>query len=262
MVAHPNRRPALVAGAVVLAGALALAAVPRAPAGKVELTAVSSAPAAASTYMPLDEAGRSLVAAPPVAPLVPPASADGLVLHGVLGGVGSDAAAIIARPDGSQLLARVGRTVLPGVVLRSVDRTGALLMVGDRPMRLGLIDGSGRSSLTTADGPARDASTPGNAGAYRPRDARAETIEFRLGLLPRVQDGRITGFSIKPDAKMPILAQAGLRPGDVVTGMNGRAILSESDIEGIAREIKISNTMVFQIERDSQRKEVRVDIAK
>lgn len=262
MAAYPNRRPALAAGGVVLAGALALAVVPRASVGKVELTPMSSAPSADSTYTPLDEAGQALVALPPVAPHVPPASADGLVLHGVLGGVGDEAAAIIARPDGSQLLARVGRAILPGVVLRGVDRTGALLMVGDRPMRLGLIDGAGRSSLTTADGSAQGASTSGNAGAYRPRDARAETIEFRLGLSPRVQDGRITGFTIKPDAKMPIFEQAGLRPGDVVTGMNGRGILAESDIDGIARETRLSNTMVFQIERDGQRKEVRVDVAR
>jgi len=202
--------------------------------------------------------------APPVIPTpvvrpAPTASAAGLVLYGVLGGDG-DRAAVIIGDATSQRLVRVGREVAPGVRLRSVDATGAMLMEGDHAVRISLADAAGRSSLTPVSEGVPSAAA--GTAAYRSREAPDETREFRLGVVPRSENGAITGFVIRPDNEVPIFAKAGLRPGDVITTVNGRAFASERELDGLSREIAVSSTLVIGYERNGQRLESRVDIAK
>lgn len=200
---------------------------------------------------------------PPTVAAVPAASAEGLALHGVMSG-----AAIVAIADGRQMLVRVGRPIRPGVMLEGVDRTGAILSVNGQAMRLSLIDGASGSRLSTISPPASAsaAAAPpvaaaGNPRAPKPRDLARTAAEFRQGLAPRAEGGQVTGFTIKPDASMVILERAGLRPGDVVIGVNGRAFASEDEVNGLAREASISPTLVFEYERGGKRQEARVDIS-
>lgn len=249
-------------GALALAGGLALAAGLVAilrPSASIEEDPVSVSP---PPQPPPAAAITPSVPAPSV-PARPAASAEGLVLFGVLGGAGDRASAIIGAADGSQRLVRIGREAAPGITLRAVEATAVLLSDGGRTVRLALADGAGRSSVTPVETEpgGTTGSTPSSSDPYRRRPARDETTEFRLGLVARTEQGQTTGFAIRPDAQIPIFRQAGLQPGDVVFSVNGRAFASEREIDGLSREIGLSKTLVVGYERGGVRHEARVNIA-
>ncbi len=149
------------------------------------------------------------VVAPPIVTAVPSAPAlPPLVLHGVFAGGPGGGAAVIAADGGGQRTVRIGRPVAPGIVLTGVARDHVLLDVGSAPMRLAF----GRA--------AEPAAAPAQAAA----PGGSSTTDYRLGLRPAAAGG---GYVVKPDARLPLLAAAGLQPGDVIVSVNGSAFDEE-----------------------------------
>ncbi|MGS1017105.1 type II secretion system protein N [Allosphingosinicella humi] len=177
----------------------------------------------------------SLPAPPPtVAPPVASASVDGLMLQGVMGGGPGGGAAIIAFPDGSHRLVRVGREFLPGVTLKEVALRHVILATAGGAMRLEF-----NKAAVSAGGEATPAAGPqGGEEARRQR----ETLEFRTGLAPRKENGRITGFAVRPGARLGLLQRAGLQPGDVIVAVNGQAFESEEKVLELSSELAGSYT--------------------
>lgn len=223
-------------------------------AGGLALTAVL-VPVARYLFRPA-EAPVSAAAEPPVpapAPLPPTAaqppslsiqaSASGLMLYGVLGGSGEAATAIIGRDETSQRLIRIGREVAPGVTLNGVEQSAVILMVGTRPMRLALRDAGGAKPMAAA-----------------PTAAASDRKMYQLGLGAHREAGQITGYMIRPGVPMPLFEKAGLKPGDIITGLNGRAFTSQAEVDGLAREVAVSATIVLNYRRGDQSGEARVEL--
>lgn len=183
---------------------------------------VASAPPAVAPSLPAPS--------PPVAPPVASALVDGLMLQGVMGGGPGRGAAIIAFPDGSHRLVRVGREFLPGVTLSEVGLRHVVLATAGGAMRLEF-----NKAAVSAGG----AATPAVAGPEGGEEARRqrETLEFRTGLAPRKENGRITGFAVRPGARLGLLARAGLQPGDVIVAVNGQAFESEEKVLELSGEL-------------------------
>lgn len=171
-----------------------------------------------------------LPAPPPVAQPVASASVDGLMLQGVMGGGPGGGAAIIAFPDGSHRLVRVGREFLPGVTLSEVGLRHVVLATAGGAMRLEF-----NKAAVSAGG----AATPAAAGSEGGEEARRqrETLEFRTGLAPRKENGRIIGFAVRPGARLGLLQRAGLQPGDVIVAVNGQAFESEEKVLELSGEL-------------------------
>lgn len=185
---------------------------------------------------------------PPSAAAPAPADISGLILRGVMGGA-ETGAIIVEFPGGRQARFAVGREVVPGITLKAVEPQSALLSGPGGELRLALpgADLAGRATAA----PTRSAAAP---------DIARQTTAFRTGLAPRKrEDGRITGFTIRPDTDLPAFAKAGLKPGDVVIAINGRAFASEAEVDKLANEIRISPTVVFEYERDGKRAEARLN---
>lgn len=179
----------------------------------------------------------SLPAPPPaIAQPAPSASVDGLLLQGVMGGGPGGGAAIIAFPDGSHRLVRVGREFLPGVTLKEVALRHVILATAGGDMRLEF-----NKAAVSAGGGATSAAAAGPQGADEARRQR-ETLEFRAGLAPRKENGRITGFAVRPGAKLGLLQRAGLQPGDVIVAVNGQAFESEEKVLELSSELAGSYT--------------------
>jgi general secretion pathway protein C len=85
---------------------------------------------------------------------------------------------------------------------------------------------------------------------------------FRTALAPRRSGGRVTGFTIRPGANIPILARAGMQPGDVLVAVNGQAFESEEKVLELASEIAGSYTADFEFERGGQRMRRSIEINK
>lgn len=202
--------------------------------------------------LPLPPEAPGTADAAPDPRAVEAAAPAGLKLRGVLGG-----AAIIERPDGRQLLARMGRMIAPGVTLVGVGQDHVLLEAGGARLRLGFGDGGPTASAAAVDAPAparatAPAARAGPVVAGLADAARAAGRAYKLGLRPVDDNGRTTGFRVMPGVRMPGLDEAGLRPGDIITSVNGMAFEDEERVAELGDEIAGSYEATFEWLRDGQ----------
>ncbi|HST35908.1 MAG TPA: PDZ domain-containing protein [Allosphingosinicella sp.] len=181
------------------------------------------------------------VPVPQAPPVPPPADASQLRLYGVMGG-----GAVIGLADGSQRYVPLGREVLPGLTLKRLEVHHAVLDSGGTEIRLGF-DGIAEAQATAAPPPGQAAQAPAGEASLR-----QETQRYRLGLVARRQNGRVTGFIVRPGAELPTLARAGIQPGDVILSVNGSTLNEEQMLE-LAWTIANSNRTEFEVERGGRR---------
>ncbi|MGZ8285174.1 MAG: hypothetical protein ACXW27_03300 [Allosphingosinicella sp.] len=168
------------------------------------------APAPASAPSP----PPPIAARPTPAPAAPMVSTDGLTLYGISGSSGS-AAAIIGSRLGGQRVVAVGRDYRPGLKLSEVGVDYAVLQNGTQGVRLELSRfEAGGSAKVTAALPAEE-------------EQRIEAAVLRNILKPVMTNNRIGGYALKPGESLPQLIRAGLRPGDVITSVNGSQLDEE-----------------------------------
>ena len=215
-------RRALLAGGIILALLLLF-----------YLTTRGEAPVAPTAPAPPPAPAPAAPAPPPAA--APAATPEGLKLHGITG-----AGAIIAMPDGRQRLVAVGREVLPGLVLAANRPDHVLLRSGASAFRLDF------TGATAAGGV--PVSAPAQSGPAGEAAIRAEALNYRLGLAPRRTGQRVTGHVVRPGARLPALAQAGLQAGDVILRVNGSEFDQERMLE-LPWTIAQSGRVTFEIER-------------
>lgn len=176
--------------------------------------------------------------APPLpAPAPAPADAGQLRLYGVMGG-----GAAIGLADGSQRYVPLGRAVLPGLTLTRLEVHHAVLTSTAGEIRLGFDGAQGQAARA-----GQAATAPAGEAALR-----EEATRYRLGLAPRSQQGRVTGFTLRANAELPALARAGIRPGDVIVSVNG-STLNEEQLLELAWTIANSASTEFEVERGGRR---------
>lgn len=242
---NPRERRFLVAGATtLLAFFLYLLVSTGGPTSVPEESRDESPPPVPAFHQPSSEA------APPAPSTLPPAaSLSGLVLRGVLGGGPRGGTAIIGFPDGSQRSVPIGRQVLPGVTLKEVALRHVILATSAGESRLEF-DKAAREIAPTAVAAAASEANP---------DRRRETLEFRTGLMPLKEDGRIKGFAIRPGAQLAIFQRAGLKPGDVIVSINGQAFRSEEKVLELSAELASARTIEIAFIRAGRRMTGKVE---
>jgi general secretion pathway protein C len=202
----------------------------------------------------------------PVTPIVtappppPPAGQiaggiEGLTLRGVMGGGPSGGAAIIAFPDGRQRVVRIGREFLPGMILKEVALRHVIASGGAGDIRLDL-NRPGGVAVPAATGGSTPATAPASAAPI-PASQQREPNQFQQGLQAMKRDGRVAGYSLKPGASIPVLEQAGLRPGDVVLGVNG-SVLDEERLMELPWQIANSESTEFEFVRNGKKMKAAV----
>lgn len=234
--------------AVAIGGGLALAAA---------LVAVLRGDDAAPVAAPATPALVQPAAAPPPLPApsplppseTPSAVAPKLVLRGIVQRAGG-AAAVIETGDGRQRLVRVGGQVVPGVRLEQVMRNSVELAIGSTRQML-RFDGAAAPAE-----PAAPAAPPG-VGVL------AGTVNaYRLGMEATRKGGRVRGFAVIDTARLPLLQQAGLRPGDVVLAVNGAPLVSEEKLMELPNEVAGAYSVVISFERGGQPMSATVEVQK
>ncbi|MGE0179163.1 MAG: PDZ domain-containing protein [Sphingomonas sp.] len=214
--------------------------------------------AASLAVLLLFSLGSPEPAQPPPAPVVAPpptpvptaaaaapasaASPEGLRLHGVLG-----AGAVIGTAGDNQRFVSIGREAAPGLVLERIGLDHVMLRSAAGLFRL---DFAG----ATAAGPA----APATAAPSGEAALRAEALRYRLGLAPRQQNGQVTGHVVRPNAPMPALELAGVRPGDVIVSVNGSRFDQERMLE-LAWTMANSDQVAFEVERGGRRIQLGVN---
>lgn len=186
----------------------------------------------------------------PVQPAAPSASAAGMLLIGVFGGGPGGGAAVMTLADGTQRSIRAGREFQPGLTLKQIGLNHVIIASAGGDLRLEL---GKAGAISVASAPM---SIPGPAASSgNSADHRGETMAYRIGLQPIASGGRIRGFAIKPDAKLPHLERAGLVAGDVIVGVNGSAFDEERLME-LSWTIANSSATEFEFVRAGRKMKV------
>lgn len=205
-----------------------------------------------------------------------PASTTGLILRGTL--AEADPKAGVAVLDGAgagERAFRAGEEVLPGVRLLEVRADRIVLARGGAEETLVLVrdtnldptnivrptPGKAKTAATTvsaaplATGNAVASAAPANAWQRtlaRLRDDPAELAKH-VQVMPVLDNGKLTGVRISASGgEAALLAQAGLREGDVVTAVNGQRIDSIDRGQQILATLKDASSARVTVLRDGK----------
>lgn len=169
---------------------------------------------------------------------------SGLVLRGVLLRPGA-AAAIIAEADGRQRLVRMGALVAPGVRLAEVTPRSVVLDTGGVRQDL-LLDLGVAAPEAAGDAVRGRAALLGSAN------------DWRLAVRAVREDGRISGWEVRDSAVVPLLGEAGLRPGDVLLAVNDIELFSEEKLMDVPAELAGAAEARLDFRRGDTREQVQV----
>ncbi len=170
--------------------------------------------------------------------------------------------AIVAGPDGLQRSIAVGDEIVGGVKLRSVAFDHVTLDRGGRAEDL-YLDQSG------AGGAAPVSTSPGGSGsplmapppAPLPGAVPVAQLRADIGFSPRLDGGRFTGLTVRPQGAGNGFRAAGLRDGDVVTSIGGRPATGPSDFDRIATDFAGGGILPVTVERGGQPTSLSIPIA-
>jgi len=148
--------------------------------------------------------------------------------------------AIIAGADGVQQSVVVGAEIQPGVRLKSVAFDHVTIERGGADEDL-FLDQSG-------------AVTPVTPGATPVAPAAATGVQIgqlrqEIGFIPRIDAGRISGLTVRPQGSGNAFRAAGLKEGDVVTSIGGRPVSGPGDLDRIARDFAGGGNVPITVER-------------
>lgn len=201
-------------------------------------------------------------ASPPAqAPAAPPQAPDqsttaALRLYGVLGGGLGGGSAIFGSSADDQRLVEVGRDVAPGLRLHAVARDHVLLETASGLSRLRL--GGGALAAVAPAAQAAAAIAPASGASHAP--TAQDAVRYHSALAPRRIGDRTTGYTVRANASLPLLQQAGLRPGDVLVSVNGQSFDSDERVLELSREIAGSHEAVFEFEREGRRMQATLPV--
>lgn len=169
--------------------------------------------------------------------------------------------AIIAGPDGVQTSYAVGDEISPGIKLKSVafdhviiDREGAEENL--------FIDQSGAVvpvSPPPAPGPSLFSNPPPASPGVK--GIAPSQLRTDIGFIPRVDGGRVSGLTVRPLGSGAMFRQAGLREGDVITAIGGRAVTGQNDFEQLAASVGKGGSVPVTVERGNQTLSLTITIA-
>ncbi len=183
-----------------------------------------------------------------------------LILRGVVASEDPRlAAALIADASGRERTYRVGERLPGGAELVAVRPREVVLRRGGRLETLRLPRQGPEGTSATASGGA----APPSAAAPRPAaDAAAVVRRYRERFLqnprsvmdlvqgtPERRDGRLVGFRIRSARDPEALRRLGLRPGDVVTAVNGRSLADPRQRMRLLEELTSAETLTVELLR-------------
>ena len=178
--------------------------------------------------------------------------ADGkFSLFGVRAAGNGKGSAIIAADGAKQSLFRTGEEIVPGVVLEAVAADHVVLARGERTSRLALVASHAQEAVI----PSYLLSPPAAAVKPRPVAVDPKKLIEEAGLLPRIEAGRVTGYTLLPRGGGETLRGAGLIPGDVLVGLNGNQITPERYSE-LEQELTSSPQVQITVQRGSETKTI------
>lgn len=167
--------------------------------------------------------------------------------------------AIIAGPDGVQKSVSVGEEVAPGAVLKSVAFDHVTIERGGVPEDL-FIDQSGAGGDGGESG-AEGAAPSSGGGEGSTGGITVQQFQSDIGFVPRIDGGRVSGLTVRSQGSGAAFRAAGLRDGDVVTAIGGRAVTGADDVDRVASEFADGGAVPLTVERGGRTVSLSVTVA-
>jgi general secretion pathway protein C len=216
-------------------------------------------PAAARQVDAADVAAKHLfgnAAAPAANPANAPDTTLALTLHGIVAGKrAADSRALIVANGDEQPYA-IGAQLPGGAVIRSIYPDRVLLERDGRveALRLPKIGDSGGGLATTPQPTLRGQSAPPqNLGQLRQEIMNnPQRLMDVVRAMPVMDHGKLTGYRIYPSGNPSAFNQLGLRPGDVVTSVNGIPLTDPAQSMRVLSSLKTSEQISIGLVRNGQ----------
>lgn len=169
--------------------------------------------------------------------------------------------AILAGPDGVQKSVAVGEEVMPGVMLKEVAFDHVSIERGGVREDLFLDQSGGGAGAAPMPPPNGPLPSEGNAPSPPGGGLTVQQFQDEIGFVPRVEGGRINGLVVRPQGSGAAFRAAGLREGDIVTQIGGRAVQGPADIERLAGQFSGGGSMALTVDRGGQSLNLNVPVA-
>lgn len=183
-----------------------------------------------------------------------------LTLHGIVAGHSpADSRALIVA-NGDEEPYAVGASVPGGAVIRAIYPDRVLLESGGRVEALRLpkddtaggINAAANSPPLLAPPPGM-AAQPQNLGQLRQQIVNnPERLMDAVRAMPVLEQGKLTGYRIYPAGNPSMFNQLGLKPGDVVTSVNGIPLTDPAQSMRILSSVKTSEQVSITLLRNGQ----------
>lgn len=162
------------------------------------------------------------------------------------------ARAIIARAGGEERSYRVGDEITSGVTLSGIYPDRVILERNGRYETLRL---PRERMAIPAPGPARQGSAAGGEILARYREqvlANPRSLIELVRPVPHRENNRFVGFRLYPGSKPALFRQLGLRPGDLVTAVNGIELDSPARGMQLLNDLRSSGSLAVTIRRGGE----------
>lgn len=180
-----------------------------------------------------------------------------LTLHGIVAGRGPQDSRALIVANGDEEPYAVGAQLPGGAVIRSIYPDRVMLERGGRVEALRLPKGDSGGGMNTgptaSEMPSPMNAVPQNLGQLRQAIANnPERLMDAVRAMPVMQQGKLTGYRIYPAGNPSIFNQLGLRPGDVVTSINGIPLTDPAQSMRILASVKTAEQVSITLLRNGQ----------
>lgn len=186
-----------------------------------------------------------------------------LTLLGILAGYAAEDSRALIGDGSDEKPYAVGDEVAAGTTLEAIYADRVVLMRRGKPETLRLNkDSPSNYSPAAAAAPAAPASEVGaTLASVREQILQdpSKASQF-IRVQPATQDGQMRGYRIYPGQDRQLFGAVGLRPGDVVTAVNGIQLDNAQRALQMLNDLSRANNLVLTVERGGQQQTVNVSI--
>ena len=184
-----------------------------------------------------------------------------LTLHGIVAGKRAQDSRALIVVNGDEEPYAVGAQLPGGALIRAIypdrvmlERDGRVeaLRLPKADLGQGQATGSFVSNPTAALGPS-PGSLPSDLGQLRQQIVNnPQRLMDVVRAMPVRQGDKLTGYRVYPAGNSPAFAQLGLRPGDIVTAVNGIPLTDPAQSMRVLSALKTSDQISISMLRNGQ----------
>lgn len=208
------------------------------------------------------------------APISAPETALNLTLKGLIAvDQQEQALAIIAQGRGDEQAYRVGDSVPGGAELHEILADRVILKRGGRFETLTLpkerMENSTAGTAPIPPSPAARSVTPQSRYGGNPQELKEmrerilsnpqEAMQL-INAQPVMDGGQMKGYRVSPGRDRRLFSSVGLRPGDVVTSVNGVPLSDPAQMGQLLQQLTTANQLNVTVERGGRQSQLTLDL--